>query len=125
MDAERAYRADAFSPQVITRRLEELVRTAAEFLQTQCRHESLSLLRDHHRTTFALNFWAMVLFARLAMPIMPDTGQRILDLLGLENQTAIDGTDGFVKHGLKLNPDIAPRFEPVSMDIRKAVASVD
>ena len=96
MDAERAYRADAFSPQRVIRRLEEIVRNAVAFLETQCRHENLSVLRDHHRTTFALNFWAMALFARLAIPIVPETGQRLLNRIGLENQVTIEGTGDFV-----------------------------
>ncbi|HET9642295.1 MAG TPA: class I tRNA ligase family protein, partial [Burkholderiaceae bacterium] len=35
---ERAYQADSFSPQTVTRRLEELVTLADDFFATQCRH---------------------------------------------------------------------------------------
>ena len=125
MDAERAYRVDAFSPQVVTRRLEEIVRIAAEFLKTQCQHEHIPELRDHQRTTFALNFWAMALFARLAMPVVPETGQRILTLLGLENQAVIDGAGDFVKYGRALSSADAPHFQPILMGVCEAIARVD
>jgi methionyl-tRNA synthetase len=122
--AENAYQVTSFSPQLATRRLEELVAAAAEFLATQSRHESHPVMHDHQRTTFALNFWAMALFARLAMSIVPDTAQPMLDLLGLEKQTQIDGTGAFITHGLALDPATAPRFAPVPTTIREAVSCV-
>jgi len=122
---ERAYQVDSFSPQTATRRLEELVILAGDFFATQCRHEGRAEQRDHHRTTVALNFWAMALFARLAMPIVPDIAQRILDLLGLENQTAIDGAGDFIRHGRALSKALVPTLDAISGDIKEAVSCVD
>ncbi|HET9643173.1 MAG TPA: hypothetical protein VFP68_07425, partial [Burkholderiaceae bacterium] len=82
-------------------------------------------LRDHHRTTVALNFWAMALFARLAMPIVPDIAQRILDLLGLEGQTGIEGAGGFIEHGRALSRALVPALPVISGDIKEVVTCVD
>ncbi|MES2936781.1 MAG: class I tRNA ligase family protein [Pseudomonadota bacterium] len=122
---ERAYQVGSFSPQTVTRRLEELVELAHDFFTTQCRHETSPAAKDHHRTTVALNFWAMAVLARLAMPIVPQTGQRILALLGLEDQSGIDGTGSFIQHGRELDPAAAPTFPAVPPDIRETVLCVD
>lgn len=123
--AERGYQVDSFSPQIVTRRLEELVQVADDFFATQCRHELSTVMKDHYRTSIALNFWAMGLFARLAMPIAPETGQRILALLGLDNQTQIDGVGSFIQHGCPLSLAIVPTFTTVSPNIRDAVLCID
>ncbi|MBA2672105.1 class I tRNA ligase family protein [Ramlibacter sp.] len=123
--AERAYQVSGFSPQAATRRLEELVERAHEFFATHCRHETGAAAKDHHRTTVALNFWAMAVFARLAMPIVPETAQRILALLGLGDQAGIDGTGGFIQRDRQLDPAMAPSLPPISSDIAEAVSCVD
>jgi methionyl-tRNA synthetase len=123
--AEHGYQVDSFSPQTVTRRLEELVQVADDFFATQCRHEASTAMKDHHRTSIALNFWAMGLFARLAMPIAPETGQRILALLGLEDQAQIDGVGSFIQHGRPLSLAIVQMFTAVSPNIRDAVLCVD
>jgi methionyl-tRNA synthetase len=124
-DVERAYQAASFSPQSAIRRLEEMVDAAHEFFVVQSRHEQAPVMRDHHRTTVALNFRTLASFARLAMPIVPDTAQRLLDLLGLEAERGIEGAQRFVQHGRALSPAIAPRFAPVSDQIRDVVSRVD
>ncbi len=82
-------------------------------------------MKDHHRTSIALNFWAMGLFARLAMPIVPETGRRILALLGLEDRAQIDGVGSFIQHGRPLSLALVPMFTAVSPNIRDAVLCVD
>lgn len=123
--AEQGFRVDSFSPQTVTRRLEEMVLVADEFFATQCRYENSTVMIDNHRTSVALNFWAMGLFARLAIPIAPESAQRILVLLGLEDQVPIDGVGDFIRHGRALSLVNMPTFAAVSPNIREAVLCVD
>jgi len=122
---EHAYKASSFSPRTATRCLEQVVDAASQFLAVQARHEDLQTLRDHHRTTVALNFRTMAQFARLARPIVPEAAQRILDWLGIESETAIVGAGNFLTHGRELSAAIVPSFAPVSHDIREVVTCVD
>lgn len=123
--AEHGYQVDSFSPQTVTRRLEELVQTADDFFQTQCRHETSAAMKDYHRTSVALNFWAIGVFAQLAMPIAPDTGRRIIALLQLKDETQIDTASDFIQHGRPLNSEHMPLFASVSPEIREAVLCVE
>jgi hypothetical protein len=59
------------------------------------------------------------------MPIAPETGQRILALLGLEDQAQIDGVGSFIQHGRPLSLAIVQMFTAVSPNIRDAVLCVD
>lgn len=79
---EHAYRVDAFSPQTATSRLEEMGRLTRQFFDAQLKHEALPALYNYRRTTFALNFWALKQFASLAQPIIPQSSEYILKLLG-------------------------------------------
>lgn len=122
---EGAYQASSFSPQTATRKLEEMVALASEFFATQCRHETHPKQYDYHRTTIALNFWAMAVFARLAMPIVPVTAKQILDALRLEESSAADDADGFIKHKHELSVSALPQFARVTADMTEAVTCVN
>jgi len=122
---EAAYQVSSFSPQTATRRLEEIATLASEFFGTQCHHEVHPRLHDYHRTTVALNFWAIAVFARLAAPIIPVMSQQILKALRLEEAWATDGVDGFIKHQHALNVSDLPQFPRIAPEIAQAVTCVE
>lgn len=91
--ARASYEAHAFSTQMATRQLMELVHRARELAGAELPMAAVARRRDEYRTAIALELAAARALAQHVAPIMPMFAQRLWRALGLDGQVEVHGFD--------------------------------
>lgn len=108
-----AYTVERFSPQRISRLIQELVRMAADFGRSEQQLAGLAFCKEERRTSVALELTAAKALAMTVYPIMPHFGARLWTALGMSGMPQWEEHLLLVPGDVPLQADLSQLLEPV------------
>lgn len=90
---------DAFSSVAYVEKLEALLRASARFRSMEQSRREISTAQEEARTSLALEYLALKVFAALAEPLMPAVGSLLWQRLGLPGQPRRERNWSFIPSG--------------------------
>ncbi|MDX8360982.1 class I tRNA ligase family protein [Cytobacillus sp. IB215316] len=118
-EVTKAYEADSFSPQQVTRLLNEFVRKSSAFGESEQYLGDITSLIDDYQTSISLELTSAKQLAILVAPIMPQFSQLLWKCLGINEPIKWEYNPIIIEGNLRISSSQDTFFLPIKECLRE------